>query len=252
MSPSAFDSRRRARARQAAFTLTEIMITMTIMSLVIAGTLTVFMSGLRSMYKDIERLNTDATLRRVTLHVAKETIDSTEFYVFPNYQSLDGSVDLTDDISPLDPEEPDGDEIQLASGDCLVLVTRVTVEQTSNVRQFRIYYRTVTSPSAQGELRYYESADFGDDGTESSLTSLLNAVKLKTTPVYPGSRVLASITRGKPKADGTGYYPIFSTQATVPAATNESVSLNIEVINGKSATNMLSSSTFNYTISPRR
>jgi hypothetical protein len=133
-----------------------------------------------------------------------------------------------------------------------VLVTRVTVDQTSNVRQFRIYYRTVKTPEEQGELRYYESDDYGSDGTSTSLTSLLNAVKLKTTPAYPGTRVLASITRGKPKADGTGYFPVFSTQATVPAATNESVSLNIEVINGKSATNMLSSSSFNYTISPRR
>jgi prepilin-type N-terminal cleavage/methylation domain-containing protein len=242
----------RRRRSNAGYTLTEIMITTTIFGMVVAGTLTVFMMGMRSMYRDIERLSTDSTLRRLTLHVAKETIDSTEFYVFPNYQSLDGSVNLVTDISPLSPAEPDEGETQLASGDCLVLVTRVTIESTSNVRQFRIYYRPVTSAGAQAPLRYYESTDYGSVGSEDSLNALLNAVNLKTTPAYPGSRELASITRGKPIPSSTDHFPVFSTEATVPTATNESVSLNIEVINGKSAVNMLSSSSFNYTISPRR
>lgn len=247
MSPQ---SPRRA-ARNAAYTVPEMLITITIFSMVMAGTLSVFLMGMRSMYKDIERLQTDSTLRQLTLHVAKETIDSTEFYVFPDYRTLDGDVDLDNDISPLDPAEPEEDELQLASGDCLVLVTRVNIDNTSNVRQFRIYYRVVTETAAQGPLRYYESRDYGAAGTGTPLNDLLDAVNLKTTPIFPTSRVLAANSRGRPKVGG-GYYPVFCTEATVPTATNESVSLNIEVINGKSAVNLLSSSSFNYTISPRR
>lgn len=240
-----------AARHPAGYTLTEMIISTTILGMVTAGTMAVFLMGMRSMYKDVERLNTDATLRQLTLHVAKETIDSTEFYVLPTYEKLDGSLDLTGDIAPLDPAEPDVGEIQLASGDCLVLVTRVNIDNTSNVRQFRVYYRAVTTAAAMGPLRYYEGRDYGDSGTATSLSVLLNAVNLKATPAYAGSRVLAANTRGRPKTGG-GYFPVFSTEATVPTATNESVSLNIEVINGSSTVNMLSSSSFNYTISPRR
>jgi type II secretory pathway pseudopilin PulG len=236
----------------AGFTLTEVIITMTIMMLATAGAMSVFLMGLRAMYKDTQRLATDATLRRLTLQVAKETIDSTEFYVFPTYQALDGTVDLVNDVAPLDPAEPDPGQIQLAAGDCLVLVTRTSADVTSNVRQFRIYYRTAASANSTAALRYYESTDYGLNSTQTSLGALLNTINLKNTPAYPGSRVLAATTRGKPKEDGSGFYPVFSTEATVATPTNESVSLNIEVINGTSTTNLLSSSSFNYTISPRK
>lgn len=249
MNPSAHSRHRSSGA----FTLTEVMITTAIFTAVIAGTLSVFMMGMRSMYKDTERLKTDATLRQLTLHVAKETIDSTEFYLFPNFRSLDGSVNLANDVAQLEPDEPEGAETQLASGDCLVLVTRVNTDELSNVRQFRIYYRTVANPGTQGSLRYYESAAFGTPttGTATALTTLLNAVNLRSTPNITGSRELAPITRGKPKSGG-GHFPIFSTEAEVPTAANESVSLNIEVINGTASNNTLSSSSFNYTISPRK
>jgi hypothetical protein len=235
--------------RSRGFTVVEVMITMTIMMLVTAGALGLFLSGSKAMYKDMQRLITDGSLRKITLQVAKETIDSSEFYLFPNYLSLDGTVNLATDLSPL---ETDAYNTDVAYGDCLVLVTRVTVDDTSNVRQFRIYYRAVTSPDQQGELRYYEGTDYGVSGTATPLATLLNGVVLSTTPAYPGSRVLASITRGRKRTGLTTYYPIFSTESTGPTPTNESVSLNIEVINGSSVNNLLSSSSFNYTISPRR
>jgi Tfp pilus assembly protein PilV len=240
---------------QRGFTVAEVMITMTIMMLVSAGALAVFLNGSKAMYKDMQRLATDAALRKITLQVAKETLDSSEFYVFPTYASLDGSVDLTADLSPL---YIDSSNTEVAYGDCLVLVTRVSIDMTAKVRQFRIYYRAVTSADQQGELRYYEGTDYGAGGTTTSLTNLLNTINLRTTPTFTGSRVLASVARGRLKSGtdtctypGT-YYPIFSTESTGTTPTNESVSLNVEVVNGSSANNLLSSSSFNYTISPRR
>jgi len=249
------DSSRKA----AGFTVVEILITMTIIMLVTAGAMSVFLTGARAMYKDMQRLATDATLRRLTLQVAKETIDSSEFYVFSSYTKLDGTVSLTADVSPL---ETDLYGTEVAYGDCLVLVTRVTVDETSNVRQFRIYYRVPRTPASDylETLRYYEGTDYGASGTASSLTTLLNAVNLNTTPAFTGSRILAEKTRGRPRTPPNPavnpmpppYYSVFSTESSTPTATTEAVSMNIEVINGTTAANMLSSSSFNYTIAPRR
>jgi prepilin-type N-terminal cleavage/methylation domain-containing protein len=260
---------RRSGAAPAGMTLVEIMITVTVMGIVMAGALSVLTTGLRAMYKDVQRLSTDASLRKLTLQVAKETIDSSEFYVFPSYAKLDGSVNLTSDVSQL---TTDAYDTEIAHGDCLLLVTRVNVDVTSNVRQFRIYYRTTTNPNNTAAIRYYESQDYGANGTSTSLTDLLNAVNLSTNWNTTG-RLLIATSRGRPiTASGshwcplstppyvtanrcthtTDYYPIFCSESATVTATNESVSINVEIINGTSANNLLSSSSFNFTISPRR
>ena len=48
------------------------------------------------------------------------------------------------------------------------------------------------------------------------------------------------------------FYPIFSSEAPTITASNESFSINVEFINGTTVNNLLSSSSFNYTVSPRR
>lgn len=240
-----------SRPAQAGFTLIEAIVSMTIAMLAIGGALSTFIFGLKTMYKDSERLATNANLRYFIGQVSKETLDATEFYVFPNYQSLDGSVDLTNDVSSL---QTDAYGTYLAYGDCLVLVTRVSVSSSSNVRQFRIYYRDTADPNATAAVRYYESSDYGVSGTSTSLTDLVDAVDLKNNPTISGSRVIVSSARGRTKTGTgvTGCYPIFSTESATTSPTNDSVSINVEVINGTTVNNMLSSSSFNYTISPRK
>lgn len=238
------------RAR-AGFTLAEAMVSMTVVGLVMGAALTTFVFGLKTMYRDTERLTTNATLRYFIAQMSKETIDSTEFYVFPNYQSLDGSVSLTSDVSTL---QSDSYGTQLAYGDCLVLVSRIdTDDSTSNIRQFRIYYRVTTNTSTLAPIRYYESTDYGSSGTSTSLATLLSAVNLSTTPAYTGSRQIIAQARGRLKTGTTStYYPIFATETDSDSSTNYSVSVNVEVVNGTSTNNLLSSSSFNYTISPRK
>jgi type II secretory pathway pseudopilin PulG len=248
----------------AGFSIVEIMVTMTIVMLVMGMALSTFVFCLKAMYKDTQRLATNAALRAVTAQVSKETLDATEFYVFPNYQTLDGNINLVADYSAASGDTFGTD---LFNGDCLVLVTRETTDATSNIRQFRIYYRYTTSPDTQAPLRYIESTDFGTAGSTSTLTTLLNLINLKTTPVYPvstaanvaASRQLAANVRGRlkstPPAAGSGLslcYPVFSTESINVTPTNISVSINMEIINGTTANNMISSSSFNYTISPRR
>lgn len=235
--------------RRSGFTLVEAMMAMTVSSLVLAGTMSTFIFGFRTMYKDNQRLATNATLRYFIAQVSKETLDATEFYVFPTYKALDGSVDIEADVSSL---QSDAYGTYLAYGDCLVLVTRASTNTSSNVRQIRIYYRTTTTPATIAPIRYYQSTDYGSAGTSTALGTLLNAINLSVSPSISGSRVIVSNARGRQQTGGTNVYPIFSTESATLTPTNDSVSINVEVINGTSVNNMLSSSSFNYTISPRK
>lgn len=237
-------------SRSAGFTLVEAMMSATIVSLVLGGTMATFLFGFRTMYKDNQRLATNATLRYFIAQVSKETLDATEFYVFPNYKSLDGSVNLTNDVSVL---QADAYGTYLAYGDCLLLVTRVSTSGSSDVRQIRIYYRVTANAATIAPIRYYEGTDYGEAGTATSLGTLVNAVNLNSSPTINGSRVIVSNARGRAQpAPSSAVYPIFSTESSTTTPTNDSVSINVEVINGTSVNNMLSSSSFNYTISPRK
>ncbi|WP_438482866.1 PulJ/GspJ family protein [Oleiharenicola lentus] len=239
------------------FTVTEVMISMTITALFIGMLLTTFTMGLKTMYKDRQRLITNATLRNFTAQIAKETVDSTEFYVFPTYEKFDGSVDFVNDISAL---AADSFDTYLAEGDCLLLVTRTSLADNAPVKEFKICYRVVkgdtsgnmtqTNVKEVAPVRFYER-DLGDSNT-TSLQDLVNAVNLKATPAYAGTRVLASSARGRAIPGTSNYHPIFSTESATTTPTNESVSINVELINGTTTYNMLSTSSFNYTISPRR
>lgn len=234
----------------AAYTLTEVMVSVTVVSMVLAATTSTFLFGYRMMYKDSQRLATNASLRYFVAHVSKETLDASEFYIFRDYRALDGSVDLEDDVTTYITA---ADGVDIYHGDCLVLVTRVNLDATARVRQFRIYYRIATDPSAEAPIRYYESQDYGAGGTATSLTALLNQVNLRNNPAFTGSRVLADRSRGRPAdADPRTIYPIFSSEFPTLTKTNENVSINVEIINGSTVNQLLSSSSFNYTISPRR
>lgn len=249
----------RTRRPSSGFTMTEILVAMTIGVMVVGLTLNVFLTGLRTMYKDQQRLATNTALRVFTTQVAKETLDSTEFYVFPSYATIDGNITLASDYSD---ENVGEGGTYLFHGDCLVLVTRVSTASDAKVRQFRVYYRvprntagtaTPTNPNNAGPIRYYESADYGEAGTDLTLKQLLDAIPMHLNPNLNGSRQVVERTRGRLRAGSTtDCYPIFSTESATVTPTNDSVSINVEIITGTTVNNLLSSSSFNYTISPRR
>lgn len=234
------------------FTLVEALISMTIVGMAMGGAMSIFLMGVKTMYRDGERLATNASLRYFIAQMSKETLDATEFYVFPNYTKLDGSVNLTTDVSTL---QPDTYGTQLAYGDCVVLVSRVdTDDATSNIRQFRIYYRVTANTANRAAIRYYASQDYGAAGDSRTITTLLNTVNLNSSPTLSGSRQIVASARGRLQAGSNPayYYPIFATETDTDTPTNYSVSVNVEVINGTTNNNLLSSSSFNYTISPRK
>ncbi|HLP24152.1 MAG TPA: hypothetical protein VK477_00640, partial [Acidobacteriota bacterium] len=200
---------------------------------------------------------------------------SSEFYLLPDYTKLDGSVDIdpSDGSSDLAVPVDDLNGSMLASGDCIVLVTRTSLDTGARVRQFRIYYRVCKAADVnyQAPIRYYESQDYGSTGTADSLATLLNAVNLNSNTTYTKNtstqtirsssnyarsgdtnRQITATAKGRRVGSTSNYYPIFCSEGPVVTATNESFSINVEFIQGNSTINMLSSSSFNYTVSPRR
>lgn len=262
----------RRTGRQSGFTLVEILISMTILVLVMAMTLGCYVFCLRMMYKDSQRLVTNASLRSFLAQISKETLDASTFYLFQYYTALDGSVNpSTDVVVPTGPEiDATGTDYDkwVTHGDCLVLVTKSDTSSPTKIRQIRIYYRLTTSQATvnqEAPLWYYETADWGEDTPSytnthlfSNLATELNAINLNATPKPTGSRQINPRSKGrKVPSPYTGYsagdlYPIFSTESPDVNPSNGFVSINVEFINGTTNSNMLSSSSFNYTISPRR
>lgn len=278
------------RARLGGFTLVEAMISITIGMLVIGATLSTYLYGLRILYRDTQRLASNASLRTFMAQISNETIDASHFYLFPYYTKLDGSVNLTTDPSTLTADFDAVDNAYdrwVAHGDCLVLVTKTSLYRATEIRQIRIYYRVTTNQaSVDGEspiagapplgapLRYYETADWGEEnpatpGTGASnghplsnLTTYLNAINLNANPNLAGSRLIHARSSGRkiPTAfvgGTTGYvdgnrYRMFSSASPTQTKTNGFISINIEFLNGSTGDNVVSSSSFNYTISPRK
>jgi len=274
--------------RTAGFTLVEVMISLTIVVSVLALSMSTFLFGLRTMYKDCQRLATNASLRSFMSQISKETLDASYFYLFPDYKKLDGSVNLVSDPAALVQSEDFSDPAYdkwVAHGDCLVLITKTSQYRTTDIRQIRIYYRLTDSTSQstlnnEAKLYYFDSGDWGEgnpddnnagtyDGnghplSDADLVTALNAIDLKTdhsgeTQTGParlsrtGKKILNWRTKGRVNS-GSNLYPIFSSESPTATGNNGFVSINVEFINGaNSGTNMmLSSSSFNYTISPRR
>lgn len=253
------------RAPAAGFTLVEVMISMAVVTLVMGMCLSTFLFGLRTLYKDNQRLATNASLRSFMAQISKETLDASYFYLFDHYTKLDGSVSLDADPAALAQSEDftDADyDKWVAHGDCLVLVTKTSECRTTDIRQIRIYYRTTTNQTdlnGEATIRYYETADWGEgDAVDSNghpvsgLVTELNAINLAGNPVLSGSREIADRCKGRRQTSGTDHYPIFASESPTASATNGFISINVEFINGTTVNNLLSSSSFNYTISPRR
>jgi type II secretory pathway pseudopilin PulG len=259
------------RDRAAGFTLVEIMISMSIGVLVIGMALSTFIFGLRIMYKDSQRLASNASLRKFMAQISNETVDASYFYLFPYYTSLDGSVNLATDPATLTQDFDSTTDIfdrWVAHGDCLVLVTKTSQFRSTDIRQIRIYYRVTTNQAtvnAEAPLRYYETPDIWGEGTAgagnghplSGLAAELNLIDLNSNPNLSGSRLLNARSMGrKVPSPYTGYmagdcYRMFSTESATQTPTNGFIAINIEFINGTTQNNLLSSSSFNYTISPR-
>ena len=246
------------RPNNKAFTLVEIIVTATIM---LIGTVLIadaFLFMLRIMFKDSQRLETNAALRGTIARMTGECMDASQYYVFPTYQSISSTVNVATDTASataLTTTTYQGATSTTSStpmflGDCLVVVTLVSdLSLSSNIRQFRIFYRIVTAPEQDGELRMYKSADYGaSTGTALPINTLLRSVNLSSNPRPTGSIKLAPLVHGRQIPSTAGVYPIFSSTTNIPSPSPQFVTVNMEIVGASH----LSSSSLNYTIAPRK
>jgi prepilin-type N-terminal cleavage/methylation domain-containing protein len=270
---------RSSRRGQSAFTLIEVLISMSVVSMVMGMCMSTFLFGLRTMYKDSKRLETNASLRSLMAQISKETLDASYFYVFPYYTRINTNTSLVPDtptgsgpssMAQIENAADDDYDKWVAHGDCLVLVTTTSAFRTTDIRQIRIYYRTVTTQAQRNThlnaaMRFYETPDWtegtaGASNTHplSNLAAELNAINLNANPNRSGSKQLVPQTIGRvvpspytPFA-ANDRYPVFSSESPDSTSTNGFIAINMEVVTGNNINNMLSSSSFNYTVSPRR
>ncbi len=261
----------RSRRHTRAFTLVEVLISMTVLGMVMGMCMSTFLFSLRTMYKDGQRLATNASLRSFMAKISKETLDASYFYLFPYYTSIDTSVNLATDPSSMTQIENAADDDYdkwVSHGDCLVLVTKTSLYRNTDIRQIRIIYRTTTNQTgrnSEAPIRYYETADWGEGTSAASnshpvsdLATELNSINLNANPNRSGTSQLAPRTIGRviptpvsPNVAGDRY-GAFSSESPDSTATNGFIAINLEFVNGSTINNLLSSSSFNYTISPRR
>lgn len=252
------------RSAASGFTLVEVMISMAVCVSVLGMAMSTFLFGLRTMYKDTIRIQTNSAMRYFTAQMAKETVDASEFYLFKDYKKLDGSVDIaaidsvhtTNDFAAVD-------GTGYANGDCIVLVTRTSLATGGKIKQIRVYFRTVDAAhvDSQGAIRYYSGPDYdpnndGTGGSSTALGTLLNAITLSSDVTYAATgatnRELTKKAMGRKADASTTYFPMFCSDSPYLTPANQSFSINVEFVQGDSVINMVSSSSFNYTVSPRR
>lgn len=265
-------NKNKSRRSSAGMTLVEIMVAMTIVVMAVGGALSVFLSGLKMMYKDSQRLENNRTLRSFLSKVSAKAVDSTEFYLLTNYASIDGSIDL----STGDPASwPGSSNIaaptanaygsNTANGDCLVLISRTNTTSSGQIYAVRVFYRYTTSVSNQAPLRMYEMLFAGGPatGTTATVNTVLNSISINRgvgqySDTVAGTAVATTVVQLADKSIGridtvTGTrLPIFAAEVPYPQPVQENVSINVEVINGINQNDKISSSSFNYIISPRK
>ena len=284
--------RRRATA---AFTLVEVLISLSVVVSVLGMAMSTYMMMVRTMYKDNQRLATNASLRSFMAQMSKETLDASCFYLFTNYSMLDGSVDLAADPVVLSQSEDftDNDyDRWIGHGDCLVLVTKTsgiappTSSRSASITGVR-RPRPIAMPTPRcattrlpirqevrprlgrghrGGLQRPPLPGLATELNGINLNSATSGVSYDSTGTkynpaatdFSGYKVLTLRTRGRlfsialhtlcPERPLSHFLP----ESPSANQNNGFISINVEFINGTSVTNMLSSSSFNYTISPRR
>jgi hypothetical protein len=237
------------------FTLVEVMVAGTLCVLVIGMALGTFFAGLRTMCRDTARNATNGTMTDFLRNITTKSLSSTEFYLFPDYTALDGTVNLNtaDPACNLSPLSLDAYGKNFARGDCLVLISRMTTDTTANIKSYRIYFRKTTSPNTQAPLWVYEPPPFADPGSTATPTALFNGINLTTlTKTSPYVKQLVDFAIGRQIPNSSNRYPIFSADTTCPSPAQADVSINMEVVNGQTTGRILSSSCSNYIIAPRK
>jgi Tfp pilus assembly protein PilW len=237
--------RTRTHGRTRAFTLVEILVSVTIVGFVVLGTCGLLIQTLRTYYYDGARLRINKDIRTFTQSMDTDAAYANYFLIFPNFTSRTKNSGANDYILA------DG-----ASGDFMVLVTANTNVATgkSYITQIVGYYRDATG-TALGPVRRFSVAIPSVDPTTlgtAPISSLLNTymptTNQSTNPVV--IQLADGLALGIDPNTGLTtnglFYDFYDHSAMVRGEIIESSSGNVNDTVNRRAVN-----TYNFTVSPR-
>lgn len=228
---------RKSTPRRRAFTLVEVLVAVTILGIVSAGMLRVFIQALNVWAYDTGKILVNRDIRKFTTEMTENATYANYFKIFPSYANLTRSVSTL--VNPSDPDQgyttaiADTSVNDGGSGDCLVLVFMDPADDRK-VSRLVGYFRSPTSltdPTSTGPVRR-----FTIDVTPSSLLPVWQLMPTISNPaIYPE---VVELTRGL--ANGKLFFNFYDRSIIVKGEIIHQGSLV------KRATN-----TYNFTVSPR-
>ncbi len=218
-----------------AFTLTEVLVTMTIAGFVLTGVLAVFIQALKIYHYDRKKLTINRQIRDFTAELTTNATFANYALIFPDFFNRTQAVDA---------KNPDGDIIVRAgtplqvadgqSGDMLVLVY-VNPDNDTLIDKLVGYYRAPLDPNdpdSRGPVRKFDLSF--SPASSNTVTNLLPPVS-----TYGSGDQVIELSEGL--SDGRLFHNFYG----------RSVMVNGEIIQDEGAGSRMATNTYNFTISPR-
>ncbi len=142
--------------RPRGFTLVEIMVAMTIMVMIFAGLLRVFLQVLGTYTFDTAKIQINHDIRTFTASMSENATYANYFKIFPSYTNLTRTA--TTLVNPNDPDQgfttalTDTSVNDGQSGDCLVLVYKDLTDDTK-ISRIIVYFRSPDPVTNIGPVR---------------------------------------------------------------------------------------------------
>jgi prepilin-type N-terminal cleavage/methylation domain-containing protein len=211
-----------APRRPRGFTLTEIMVTLGILSLITIGVLRFAIQALTTYYYETGRLLVNKDIRDFTNELAANSVASNYFRIFPDFQSRTTAV--TDGYS----------------GEFLVLIFADTSTTTGVTVTTRLvgYYRDPvdpTDPTSLGPVRKFDYTIAAADGSR-DITTLLN--QYAPTSSAHSNTIVIQLAQGL--SDGNLFYDYYDRSIMIRGQIVERGTQSRNAVN-----------TYNFTVSPR-
>lgn len=218
-------------SRSLGFTLVEVIVAVSIMSIVMLFVFRFFITTLNLYSYDHGRVQVNQDIRSFTNEIRNDATTASYFYIYPSFSSRWTGTGNTTDAHVSESE----------SGDMLVLVYDYTNPGSGNtgattyITRLVGYYRNATSTSNGPVMRFDVTLSPAVNATSTTIAALLDA----NVPVSTASNNTTVIQLAQGLSNGTLFYNFYDHSAMVNGQIYESGSEQQQAVN-----------TYNFTVSP--